>query len=35
MRTEVLADMGHAVMLERGWQRAADRIIGWLGEQPL
>jgi hypothetical protein len=35
MRTEVLADMGHAVMLERGWQRAADRIIGWLGEQSL
>jgi non-heme chloroperoxidase len=35
MRTEVLEGMGHAVMLERGWQVAADRVIGWLGEQSL
>jgi len=30
VRTEVLEEVGHAVMLETGWQRAADRVIGWL-----
>jgi non-heme chloroperoxidase len=30
VRTEVLDEMGHAVMLEPAWQRAADRVIGWL-----
>jgi non-heme chloroperoxidase len=35
VRAEVLDDMGHAVMLERGWQRAADRILGWLDGQAL
>ena len=33
VRAEVLEDTGHAVMLDRGWRRAAERIIGWLGEQ--
>jgi non-heme chloroperoxidase len=33
VRAEVLDDVGHAVMLDRGWQRAADRIVGWLEEQ--
>ena len=28
---ETLAGTGHAVMLDRGWQRAADRVIEWLG----
>jgi hypothetical protein len=30
LRTEVLEELGHAVMLEPGWQRAADRLIHWL-----
>jgi len=30
LRTETLADVGHAVVLEPGWQRAADRLVGWL-----
>jgi non-heme chloroperoxidase len=30
LRTDVLAELGHAVMLEPGWQRAADRLIRWL-----
>lgn len=33
IRTEVLEDMGHAVMLEPAWQRAADRVIDWLRSQ--
>ena len=27
---EIFSGMGHAMMLEAGWQRVADRIIGWL-----
>ncbi len=30
LRAEVLDELGHAVMLEPGWQRAADRLIHWL-----
>jgi len=30
VRTEVLEELGHAVILEPGWQRAADRLIHWL-----
>jgi non-heme chloroperoxidase len=30
LRTDVLEELGHAVMLEPGWQRAADRLILWL-----
>jgi non-heme chloroperoxidase len=30
LQTEVLEELGHAVMLEPGWQRAADRLIHWL-----
>lgn len=30
LRAEVLDELGHAVMLEPGWQRAADRLILWL-----
>jgi len=30
LRTEVLEELGHAVILEPGWQRAADRLIRWL-----
>jgi len=29
-RVEVLPDLGHAMMLERGWRAAADRITEWL-----
>ena len=29
-RAEIYPGMGHAMMLERGWQAVADRIIGWL-----
>jgi pimeloyl-ACP methyl ester carboxylesterase len=28
----ILSDMAHDMMLEAGWQRAADRIIAWLNE---
>jgi non-heme chloroperoxidase len=31
--TEVLPDIGHAAMLEPGWQRAADRVLGWIAER--
>jgi len=27
--TEVVEELGHAVMLEPGWQRAADRLVHW------
>ena len=27
---EIFPDMGHAMMLETGWQKVADRIIAWL-----
>jgi non-heme chloroperoxidase len=33
IETEVLDELGHAMMLEPGWQGAADRLLGWLGEQ--
>jgi hypothetical protein len=26
----VLEEVGHAVVLEPGWQRAADRLVRWL-----
>jgi len=29
----VVPEVAHAMMLDTGWQRAADAIIGWLGEQ--
>ena len=29
-RAEIYPAMGHAMMLERGWQAVAERIIGWL-----
>ena len=32
---EIFPEMGHAMMLEPDWQLAADRIIGWLGENGL
>jgi pimeloyl-ACP methyl ester carboxylesterase len=28
----IFPHMGHAMMLEPGWQAVADRIIGWIGE---
>ena len=34
-RAELYPDMGHAMMLEAGWQAVADRIISWLGEHGL
>ena len=30
-RAEIFPGMGHAMMLDAGWQKVADRIIGWLG----
>jgi non-heme chloroperoxidase len=30
-RAEIFPGMGHAMMLDVGWQKVADRIIGWLG----
>jgi len=33
-QAEIFAGMGHAMMLDVGWQKVADRIIGWLGELP-
>jgi alpha-beta hydrolase superfamily lysophospholipase len=33
--SEILPDMAHDMMLEPGWQRAADRIIEWLSEKGL
>ena len=32
---EIFPDMAHDMMLERGWQSAADRIIEWLSEKGL
>ena len=32
---EIFPEMGHAMMLETGWQKVADRIIAWLREQEL
>jgi len=29
-RAEIFPGMGHAMMLDTGWQKVADRIIGWL-----
>jgi len=34
-RAEVFPNMAHDMMLEDGWQAAADRILGWLDEQGL
>jgi len=34
-RAEFFPDMGHAMMLDVGWQAVADRILGWLSEQGL
>ena len=33
-QAEIFPGMGHAMMLDLGWQKVADRIIGWLGELP-
>ena len=33
-RAEIFPGMGHAMMLDVGWQKVADRIIGWLGGLP-
>jgi hypothetical protein len=27
---EVIPEMGHVMMLDANWQRAADRILAWL-----
>ena len=32
---ELFPDMGHAMMLEPGWQAVAERIEGWLSGQGL
>lgn len=34
-RAEFFPDMGHAMMLDIGWQGVADRILNWLNEQGL
>lgn len=34
-RAEFFPDMGHAMMLDIGWQAVADRILDWLNEQGL
>ena len=34
-RAEFFPDMGHAMMLDMGWQAVADRILDWLNEQDL
>ncbi|NOY77026.1 MAG: alpha/beta hydrolase [Calditrichaeota bacterium] len=34
-RAEIFPNMAHDMMLEDGWQRAADRILGWLNERGL
>ncbi len=34
-QAEILPDMGHGMMLDHGWQRAATRIDDWLQEQVL
>jgi pimeloyl-ACP methyl ester carboxylesterase len=34
-RAEFFPDVGHAMMLDVGWQAVADRILGWLSEQGL
>lgn len=34
-RAELFPNMGHAMMLEPGWQAVADRILGWVREQGL
>jgi len=31
-QAEIFAGLGHAMMLDVGWQKVADRIAGWLGE---
>jgi len=31
-RAEIFPRMGHAMMLDAGWQKVADRIIDWLGK---
>ena len=30
---EFFSNMGHAMMLDNGWQAVADRILAWLKEQ--
>jgi alpha-beta hydrolase superfamily lysophospholipase len=34
-QAEIFPDLAHDMMLERGWQRVADRIIAWLRDQRL
>ena len=31
----ILPDLGHGMMLERGWQRVAELVLGWLRAQDL
>jgi alpha-beta hydrolase superfamily lysophospholipase len=31
-RAEIFPDLAHDLMLEKGWWRVADRIVGWLNE---
>jgi pimeloyl-ACP methyl ester carboxylesterase len=35
LEAEIFPHMGHAMMLDRGWQAVADRIINWLAAQGL
>jgi hypothetical protein len=35
VQAQFFAGMSHDMMLERGWQAVADRIIGWLSEKGL
>jgi pimeloyl-ACP methyl ester carboxylesterase len=35
VEAEFFPNMAHDMMLEKGWQAVADRIIGWLGERGL
>jgi alpha-beta hydrolase superfamily lysophospholipase len=32
-KAEIFPNMAHGMMLESGWQRVADRIMGWLAEK--
>ena len=35
MGAEFLPDMGHAMLLDTGWQAVVDRILRWLNERGL
>ena len=34
-KAEIFPDMAHDVMLEAGWEKVAERILGWLNERKL